>query len=175
MLNPPESLSDKIEASLRKIGEVVAWVNVLLIGVIVLQVIMRKFFSNGSIMLEELQWHLYAIAVMFGLTQAQITNSNVRVDIFSGSFSKRTKAIIEILGLTLLVLPFIAVQFMHSLDFVYNSWRINESSTSPSGLPWRWAIKAVIPASLGMLSIAVILRIIQEATTLKRGGRDGSQ
>ncbi|WP_084404102.1 TRAP transporter small permease subunit [Marinobacterium litorale] len=165
--------ASRLEIILKKIGNVIAWVNVALIGVIITQVVLRKFFASGSIMLEELQWHLYSIAVMFGLTQAQLSNSNVRVDIFSGLFSQRTKSKIEILGLLFLVTPFIIVQFMHSLDFVYNSWRINESSTSPSGLPWRWAIKSVIPLSLAMLFLAVLVRIIQEIQILKQGQNDG--
>ena len=56
----------------RRIAEVTAWLNVVLIGVIVLQVVMRYGFNKGLVPLEELMWHLYAIAFMFGISPASV-------------------------------------------------------------------------------------------------------
>ena len=162
-------ISDSIDAFIRKVGHGIAWVYVLLVLVIITQVTLRKGFSSGLIVLEELQWHLYAIGVMFGISYAQVNNAHIRVDLFYGGFRQRTKYIIEVIGIILLVLPFIYVIFSHSLDFVADSWRINESSSSPSGLPWRWAIKAVIPVSFGLLGLAVISRLIRDFVLLVRG------
>jgi TRAP-type mannitol/chloroaromatic compound transport system permease small subunit len=66
-------------------------------------------------------------------------------------------------------MPFIVVIFLHSLDFVADSWRINEHSDAPSGLPWRWLIKSVIPVSFGLLGLAVISRFIRDLTLLIKG------
>jgi TRAP-type mannitol/chloroaromatic compound transport system permease small subunit len=162
-------VSDWIDNFIKRIGHLVAWVYVLLVLVIITQVVLRKGFSSGMIMLEELQWHLYATGVMFGLSYAQVNNAHVRVDLFYAGLRTQTKRIIEISGILLLILPFIAVIFLHSLDFVYDAWRINESSASPSGLPWRWAIKGVIPASFALLGLAVISRLIRETVLLIRG------
>ncbi|WP_243633820.1 TRAP transporter small permease subunit [Motiliproteus coralliicola] len=162
-------MADCIDAFIRKIGHLIAWVYVALILVIITQVFLRKGLSSGLIILEELQWHLYAVGVMFGMSYAQINNAHVRVDLIYGGLRIRTKRIIDVLGILILVLPFIAVIFIHSLDFVADSWRINESSDSPSGLPWRWAIKSVIPLSFGMLALAVISRLIRDVVLLFRG------
>jgi TRAP-type mannitol/chloroaromatic compound transport system permease small subunit len=165
----PVPISDWIDASVRKIGHGIAWVYVLLVLVIITQVVLRKGFSSGLIVLEELQWHLYAVGVMFGISYAQVNNAHVRVDLFYGGFRLKTKRIIEIIGILTLVLPFIYIIFVHSLDFVADSWRINESSSSPSGLPWRWAVKSVIPASFGLLALAVISRLIRDVVLLVKG------
>jgi TRAP-type mannitol/chloroaromatic compound transport system permease small subunit len=165
----PVPIADGIDALIRKFGNLIAWCYVILVMVIITQVTLRKGFSSGLIALEELQWHLYAIGVMFGISYAQINNAHVRVDLFYGSFRIKTKRIVEIIGILTLVLPFIAVIFIHSLDFVADSWRINESSDSPSGLPWRWAIKGVIPVSFGLLALAVVSRLIREIVLLVRG------
>ena len=162
-------IADGIDWVIRKAGNLIAWSYVLLVLVIILQVVLRKGFSSGLIVLEELQWHLYAVGVMFGISYAQVNNAHVRVDLIYGSLRIRTKRIIDILGILTLVLPFIAVIFIHSLDFFADSWRINESSQSPSGLPWRWAIKAVIPLSFGMLGLAVVSRLIRDVVLLVRG------
>ncbi|MBY4676027.1 TRAP transporter small permease subunit [Marinobacterium sp. CAU 1594] len=137
--------------------------------VIILQVVLRKGFSSGLIALEELQWHLYALGVMFGLSYAQTTNSHIRVDLFYSHFRAKTKRIVEVVGILTLVLPFIAIVFFHSLDFLADSWRINEHSSAPSGLPWRWLIKGVIPISFALLALAMISRLIRDLTLLVRG------
>ncbi|MEH6473015.1 MAG: TRAP transporter small permease subunit [Halopseudomonas sp.] len=165
----PVAIADGIDSAIRKVGNLIAWTYVVLVLVIITQVVLRKGFSNGLIVLEELQWHLYAVGVMFGLSYAQINNAHVRVDLLYSSFRIKTKRIIDILGILVLVLPFITVIFIHSLDFVADSWRINESSQSPSGLPWRWAVKSIIPLSFGMLGLAVVSRLIRDTTLLLRG------
>lgn len=161
--------ADAIDLFIRKTGMIIAFTYVLLILVIIVQVTLRKGFSSGLIVLEELQWHLYAIGVMFGLAYAQVNNAHIRVDLFYGAFRARSKAWIEVLGLLFLVFPFIAVVFIHSLDFVYGAWEIGERSDSPSGLPYRWLIKAVIPASFFLLFLACLSRFIRDLTFLLRG------
>ncbi|MBQ0784118.1 MAG: TRAP transporter small permease subunit, partial [Amphritea sp.] len=173
-MNEPSSLprvplADSIDRMIQKIGHLIAWSYVLLVLVIITQVVLRKGFSSGLVIFEELQWHLYAVGVMFGLSYAQTTNSHIRVDLFYSHFRAKTKNIIEILSILLMVLPFIAVIFIHSLDFVAESYRINEHSESPSGLPYRWLIKSVIPLSMGLLALAVLSRLYRDTVLLFKG------
>lgn len=112
---------------------------------------------------------MYALGVMFGLAYAQTTDAHIRVDLFHSRFKTRSKRLVEILGILCLLLPFISVIFLHSLDFLHDSYRINESSSAPSGLPWRWLIKGVIPASFALLALAVLSRLYRETVLLMRG------
>ncbi len=173
-MNEPSSLprvplADSIDRMIQKIGHLIAWAYVVLVLVIITQVVLRKGFSSGLIIFEELQWHLYAVGVMFGLSYAQTTNSHIRVDLFYSHFRAKTKNVIEILSILFMVLPFIAVIFIHSLDFVAESYRINEHSESPSGLPYRWLIKSVIPLSMGLLALAVLSRLYRDTVLLFKG------
>ena len=72
---------DKLNGFVQSIGRVMAWANVILIGIIVTQVVMRYGFNKGMVPLEELMWHFYAVAMMFGLSYAYTTNSHIRVDL----------------------------------------------------------------------------------------------
>ena len=166
---PSVPLADKIDRFIQRIGMSVAWCYVLLVLVIILQVVLRKGFSSGLIIFEELQWHLYAVGVMFGLSYAQTTNSHIRVDLFYSHFRARTKHIVEILGIIFLVMPFIVIIFSHSIDFFYEAYRINEGSQSPSGLPYRWIIKGVIPISFALLGLAMLSRLYRDTVLLIRG------
>jgi TRAP-type mannitol/chloroaromatic compound transport system permease small subunit len=150
-------------------GKFFAWAYVLLIAVILLQVVLRYGFNHGMVILEELQWHLYAIGVMFGVSYAQVTNAHIRVDLFHAALSERAQHRWEIFGIVFLLFPFIYVVFDSSLPFVYDAWRIGETSASPTGLPFRWAIKAVIPLSFALLFFASLARLIRTVAALRRG------
>ena len=50
------------------------------------------------------------------------------------------------------------------------AYRVGEASTSPQGLPYRWIVKAVIPASFLLLFLAALARLIQEVQLLRHGG-----
>ncbi|WP_083439944.1 TRAP transporter small permease subunit [Vibrio hepatarius] len=172
---PTVPLYCQVEKFITSISKFFAWTNVALIGVIILQVVLRKVFSNGQIALEELQWHLYATAVMFGTAYAQVTNLHVRVDLFYHKFSERTKAVVDLFGLLLLAIPFVVVVILHSYDFAYESWRVNESSASPSGLPFRWLIKSVIPLSFALLLLSMFAKVLRSLETIFKGANHGTE
>lgn len=160
--------SDGLDAFIKSIGHVVMWTNFILIFVIILQVVLRYGFGHGLVILEEVQWHLYAIGIMFGASYAQMLDSHIRVDVIHARLSDKWKLRWDLFGTIFLLLPFIIIIFHQSLDFVYESWRVNERSDAPMGLPWRWAIKGVIPVSFGLLIIATISRLARIVTSLRR-------
>lgn len=174
----PVPFADTVDRLLIRLSQAVAWIFAILMVVILTQVMLRRGFSAGMIALEELQWHLYAIGVFAGVVYAQANNSHVRVDVLHGQFGPTAKHLVEILGLTLLLLPFLSLVFYHGLDFVYQSWRINERSIAPAGLPWRWLIKTLIPVTMGLMIIAALNRLFREAILLQRhlsgGHHDGN-
>ena len=65
------------------------------------------------------------------------------------------------------VLPFLFVVIFNSFDYVASSYNVGESSNSPLGLPYRWAIKAVIPLSFTLLAMAVLSRLFRNFNILK--------
>lgn len=160
---------DFLDKLIRLIGHIFCSVNALLVLAIISNVILRYGFSDGQVWLEELQWHLYAIGVMMGISYAQVNDSHIRVDILHSNFSDRTKRIVEIVGILIFVLPFIWVIFYHSLDFVADSLRTSERSDAPLGLPYRWVIKSIIPLSFGLLGLATFSRLIRDFYLLVKG------
>lgn len=156
----------------RRIAETAAWFNVILIGVIVAQVVMRYGFNKGLVPLEELMWHLYAVAFMFGMAYAVTNDSHIRVDLVHMALPKRTQHVFEILGILLLLMPFLWIVFDHSLGWTLEAYRVNESSANPTGLPYRWLIKAVVPITMVLIFIAALARLIQEVSLLLHHGKE---
>jgi TRAP-type mannitol/chloroaromatic compound transport system permease small subunit len=167
------SASDAVDRFILRIGRVLSWANGLLIFVIVLQVFLRYGLGRGLVALEELEWHLYSLAFMFGLSYALVTNAHVRVDLISSFFSQRTREWIEILGIVFLLLPFIVVVVLYGLEFWQASWIHSERSLAPMGLPYRWIIKAVIPLSFSLFCLAALSRLIK-AVPFLRGKSHGN-
>lgn len=157
---------DFLNGIVRRIAETAAWLNVILIGVILTQVVLRYGFNRGLVPLEELMWHLYAVAFMFGLSYAVTNDSHIRVDLVHMSLPPRVQQVLEILGILLLFMPFLWIVFHHSLEWVADSYRVGEGSTSPQGLPHRWIIKSVIPISFFLMFMAALARLIQQILLL---------
>lgn len=164
----PNKFSDTIDAAIRHIGHVLMWANVIVIFVIILQVVLRYGFGHGLVLLEELQWHFYAVAFMFGLSYAVMTDSHVGMDLVYEKISPKWQCRWDILGILFLLLPFACLIFYYSLDFVYEAWRLNERSVAPQGLPWRWAIKSVMPISFAVVILASVSRLVRTLSTLRR-------
>lgn len=163
---------DGINNFVRFVGHIAAWANVLLIGVILLQVTLRYGFNKGMVPLEELIWHLYAVGIMFGLSYAMTTDSHIRVDLIHMYLSPKKRYIIEILGLTILLMPFLWTILDHSIGWVYQSYEMKEASANPTGLPNRWIIKSVLPISFALMFLAAIARLIQSVMLLLHKGED---
>ncbi len=159
-------ISIALEKFIRSSALIFCWAYAILVFAILANVLLRYGFSNGLIIFEEIQWHLYAVGMMFGLSFAEITNSQVRVDVVADKLMRRTVRKWEIFGTIVFVLPFIYVVIINGLDYVADSYRVNESSNSPLGLPFRWAIKAVIPISFAFLAIAVLSRLLNNINAL---------
>ncbi|AXT28376.1 TRAP transporter large permease subunit [Ruegeria sp. AD91A] len=173
ILEHPETDRQKvavaIDAGVKAVGHVVMWANVLLMGAIFAQVSLRYLFSQNYPKLDEIQWHSYGIVTMIGISYALITDSHVRVDVLHMQLSRRAQRIIEVIGILTLLTPFIYLMVDQGYDYFYESLRVNERSDSPTGLPARWAFKAVIPISFVLLALAALARLIHDGHALMYG------
>ncbi len=165
-------IADFLNNIVRRIAETAAWLNVLLIGVILLQVVMRYGFNRGLVPLEELMWHLYAVAFMFGMAYAITNDSHIRVDIVHMSLPTKAKHILEISGILLLLMPFLWILFDHSIGWAWEAYRVNESSANPTGLPYRWIIKAIVPLTAVLMFMAALARLILQVQLLRHHARE---
>ncbi len=155
-----------VDGLIRRIGKAVAWLNTLLVINILVQVILRYALGEGKIWLEELQWHLYGVCIMFGIAYGIIEDAHIRLDLLHQRFSPRKKEYVEFFGTLFLILPLVTILFFHGLSFVQTAWRVNEMSSHPLGLPWRWLIKSVIPISMALIALASVSRMIRAAAVI---------
>ncbi len=156
---PETPLSRVVDRWMIHIGKAVSWIWLILLGVIMLNVVMRYLFSEGRIELEELQWHLYSIGFLVGMSYAYQADAHVRVDVLHERLRPRLKAWIELYGTLLLLIPFITLIVIYGIPFVTSSFAVDEVSSSPGGLPNRWLIKSALPLGFVLLALAVLARL----------------
>lgn len=165
---PATSFSQRIDALIRRIGEATSWVWVALVAVITVNVVLRYVFGQGRIEFEELQWHVYAVGFLIGLSYCYEADDHVRIDVLHEGFNPRLKAWIEFIGILVFLLPFLAVILIYAVPFIAYSFSINEVSEAPGGLPLRWAIKAFLFIGVALLLLSTAARLLRVTVLLFR-------
>jgi TRAP-type mannitol/chloroaromatic compound transport system permease small subunit len=134
-----------------EIGKIVSWFTILLVLVTCYDVAVRYIFEESSAAFQELEWHLFAIIFLAGAAFTLKTDDHVRVDLFYSKLPLKRRALIDLLGSVLFLIPFCLLIIWSSLDFVINSFIMKETSPDAGGLPARYVLKAFIPISFFLL------------------------
>lgn len=156
---PETALSKTIDRLIKAIGHLFSWTWVILMGVIILNVLMRYVLNEGRIEFEELQWHLYALSWLVGLSYCLVADDHVRVDLIHDRLSLKAQAWIELLGITLLLMPFLVLVLWYAIPFIAYSYELGEVSEAPGGLPYRWIIKGMLLVGFALLTLATLSRL----------------
>lgn len=135
------------------IGTITAIVLVLMILNVFYDVVMRYFFKAGSIAFQEMEWHLFSVVILLGMSYTLKEDGHVRVDLIYDRLSDKRKAIINMIGVFTFIMPISLLVIWGSYEFVYEAYDLGEISGDPGGLTHRWIIKAMIPLAFILLVI----------------------
>jgi TRAP-type mannitol/chloroaromatic compound transport system permease small subunit len=161
-----------IDALTGAIGRAVAWLALLMVLVGAFNASARyagrylglHLSSNAWI---ELQWYLFSIVFLLGAAHALREDAHVRVDVVFGRLSERARALIDIAGTVLLLVPFAAFVLWVSVPVVRASWRVREVSPDPGGLP-RYPLKALILVCFALLLLQAVSQLAKHVQRLRR-------
>lgn len=153
--------------TIKYLGIFTAFILASLVILVVYDASARYLFSSGSIALQELEWHLFDIIILFGISYTLQQNAHVRVDIFYASFSQKTKTIINIISSLFFILPFSVLIIYIGVEFVQLSFIQNEISSNPGGLEYRFMVKALMPLSFVFLLFQTISSLASSIKELK--------
>lgn len=163
----------RIEALVDAVGRLTMVLALAMIALVATNVLLRYTLSFGSVWAQELEWHLLAAVILLGMSYSLQRGENVRVDVFYADFKPRTKFVVNLVSGVLTLL--IAVLFIKlSLAYVVQAYEIGETSADPGGIPFRWAVKGLIPVGFGLLllqTVGTLMRMIVEEGRRLEGGR----
>lgn len=142
-------------------GRIVSWLTLVMVLVTMVTVVLRYYFDTGSIALQESITYLHGLVFMLGIAFTLQRGGHVRVDIFYRGFSPSGKALVDLIGGLLFLLPVSLLIFIFSWDYVAASWAIGETSEERSGIAGIYLLKTLLllmPATLLLQGLAEILR-----------------
>ncbi|MGD8845260.1 MAG: TRAP transporter small permease subunit [Desulfobacteraceae bacterium] len=148
----------RVEESIGKIvdgvGYALAAILILMVLNVAFDVMMRYLFRNGSVGMQEMEWHFFSILILFGVGFGLRHEGHVRVDFIYDRLSEKKKAVVNILGTLFMLFPLASLILLGSFGYVNDAYITNEISEDPGGLPYRWIIKSMIPLSFTFLLLS---------------------
>lgn len=115
--------------------------------------------------LLETQWYLFDLVFLLGAAYTLKHDDHVRVDVFYRNWPPKGKAIADIVGTLLFLIPFCIMVLVFSWEAILNSWAVREVSPDPGGL-LRYPIKAMIIVSFILLIFQGISEAIKNFAVL---------
>ena len=146
----------------------VAWLALVVVLLQFALVVARYLFGLGSIWVTEAVIYGHATLFMLAAAWTLRAGGHVRVDVFYAEASPRTKAMVDLAGALLLLLPFALVLVWLSLPYAARSWAILERSQESSGLPLVFVLKTLIPLFAALLALQGIAQAIRALAALAR-------
>lgn len=175
-----------IDAVTGAIGKAMWWVTLFMVAIGVYNVITRYFYGplerlvgidaarrmTGNTFLE-LQVYAFDLIFLLGAAYVLRMDGHVRVDILFANYGPRAKAVTDLLGIWLFLVPFSIIGIMFSVPYVRRSWQTLEMSPNPGGLA-RYPLKAVIIVAFALLLLQAVALTIRHVAFLAGHPRSGS-
>jgi TRAP-type mannitol/chloroaromatic compound transport system permease small subunit len=159
-------LSRAIDKMSEFIGRWLSWLVLFAVLISAGNAVSRKAFNASSNAFLEIQWYLFAAVFLLASGYTLMRQEHVKIDVVSGRFSKRTQIWIDLIGLTLFLIPFVIVIVNLAMPLVTNAYRTHEMSSNAGGLI-RWPVFALLPLGLTLLAIQAISELIKRVAFLK--------
>src|SRR3712207_2393407 len=122
----------------------------------------RRLTTNDLI---EAQWYVYGMLFLLALPYVLRHQVNVRVDFWFTNQPMRRKALIDLVGHLIGLIPFALLGIAISLPAVRRSWRIGET-TPEGGLPLA-PIKTLILAAMVLLLLQALAEVVKLVVVLE--------
>jgi len=127
--------------------------------------VMRKAFDIGSNAFLEIQWYLFAAVFMLGSGYVWLRNGHVRIDFISSKLSRRSNAIIDVVGMLAFTIPLCIILINLSWPVFHRAWESGEMSQNAGGLI-RWPVILMIPLGFGLLLLQTVSELIKRIAFL---------
>ena len=154
----------------RLVGSVFSWVALAIVAVCFWVVVERYVFQNTRLWMQDLYPWLNGVMCMAVAGFALYRNDHVRVDIYYRTASNRRKALLDLIGVAIFLLPFAWVVWTYSFTFVERSWGLREGSANPGGMPGLFVLKSFILVFAALIALQGVAMAIRSVLILR--GRD---
>jgi TRAP-type mannitol/chloroaromatic compound transport system permease small subunit len=142
------------------LGRMVSWLTVIMVLITATVVVLRYVFGVGWIWLQETVTWMHATVFLLAAAYTLSHDEHVRVDIFYRGMSPRGQALVDSLGVLLLLLPTCLWIVFSAWDYVAASWQVRESSLETGGMPGLFLLKSLIIVTPVLLAIEGLALVV---------------
>jgi TRAP-type mannitol/chloroaromatic compound transport system permease small subunit len=154
-----------------RIGHAVCWLLLAAVVVSTANAIFRKAFNMSSNAYLEAQWYMFAAIFMLGAGYVFLHDQHVRIDVLAGKLSRRKQVWIDVVGITVFLLPLCGFIIWTSLPSLMTAWNTQEVSANPGGLI-RWPLYALVPVGFALLALQSVSELFKRVAFLTGHGPD---
>lgn len=126
----------------------------------------RYVFSLSSNAWLEIQWQMFAGIFLLAAPWVFKVNEHVRVDLFYGMASHRTKLWIDVIGIIFFLFPTTIMVGTMSWSFFLASFRSGEMSMNAGGLPL-WPAKFLLPLGMALMFLQGAAELVKRIAALR--------
>lgn len=149
------------------IGEIIKWVMPLMVISVVIAVFALSIYGISSIWWDESVIYLHALGICLGVAPTYLAGEHVKVDIFFEKMGNRARALVEICGFYVLLVPVCIAVIWRSQSFVSFAWQSLEGSTNSGGIKGVYILKTALCVLFVMLLIQGLSVALRAALKLR--------
>jgi TRAP-type mannitol/chloroaromatic compound transport system permease small subunit len=178
--NNLKRIADAIDATNDWVGRGLSWLTLGMVLVTFGVVVLRYVFGLGWTVLQESIVYMHATVFMACAGFALVHNGHVRCDVFYGSATPRSKAIIDIIGTLVFLIPMCVLIGWVGWPYAADSWAVLEGSPEGRmGIPAVFLLKSLVLVFALLLFLQAISLLLQSAlllagATTSRGSVDSA-
>jgi len=147
-------------------GQAVSWLTLVMVLLTFLIVILRYGFNLGWIWLQESLTYVHVTVFCIVAAWTLQQDGHVRVDIFYAGMTEKKRALVDLSGSVLFLVPLCIFILVISWPYVANSWKLLETSREAGGLPLVFLLNSLILALPALLLIPAVINIHDAWKTL---------
>lgn len=150
-------------------GKGIAWLTLVLVGVLVYETIMRYVFSKSTVWAYDASYMLggclYVVAAAYTLK----ARGHVRVDVFYRRYPAWGKGLVDTLFALLFFFPALGLLLYYSTESTMLSWQIKETVMESHLRPPIYPLRTVLSIALLLLLLQGIAEFIRSLFLMTKG------
>ena len=150
-------------------GRAVAWLTLAMVALTFAVVVLRYGFNLGWIWLQESVTYMHGFVFMLAAAWTLQEDGHVRVDIFYRDRSPKYRAMVNLAGTFLFLLPVCIFMIVIGWEYVFSSWKLLEGSREAGGLPLVYLLKSMIILLPALLLMQAVPGVFKSLELMKAG------
>jgi TRAP-type mannitol/chloroaromatic compound transport system permease small subunit len=158
-----------IDAISTWVGKAVAWLIIVLMAVVCVEVVKRYILNAPTAWIFDAENMIYGTLFMLAGAYTLAQNAHVRGDFLYSSMRPRTQASFDLVLYLVFFIPGIAALIYSGAQYAADSWRIDEHSNVTANGPPVYQFKTIIPIAGALVMLQGIAEITRCIVCLRTG------